>query len=427
MPKVLKSYTSDYKIATKEAGTITLDTGDSVGTVFVTGNLEIKGDSTTIDTEELKIEDNIIVLSNGTQGAGLPSSVNFQSGIEIDRGTRSNARWIYDENISWTLGGLSSASLPAGTFYAEVGGEKLPLNTPGIVAQGNFYIDTGNGVISVTNTPDYEEKVFNYVNGFIEPDADGLIIKDDDNIPNAKAVKDYIDFTFESQAPFFISQGDTRVEAVDENHPLLDIISINADGAGTTIIQTAGQHGFVDTDTVDIVGIQANGDPIENLNGFNIDIVEIINANVVRLDVSVTGGDVNNYIANSGTIRKNGFVESRVKIDVEGVNIADFYNNRLNIDGIEISDTSIRTTTSNQDLSLSAPGIGSVIVDDVLEIPSAPYDDDGSIDPTSPDSGIKLYSKASGTGKVGLYYVNSNDTNDEIVSKNRSLLFSMLF
>ena len=61
MTKVLKSYTSDYKIATREAGNITLDTGDNVGTVFVTGNLEIKGDSTTINTQELKIEDNIIV------------------------------------------------------------------------------------------------------------------------------------------------------------------------------------------------------------------------------------------------------------------------------------------------------------------------------------------------------------------------------
>lgn len=425
MTKVIKSYTSDYKIATKEAGTITLDTGDSVGTVFVTGNLEIKGDSTTIDTQELKIEDNIIILSNGTPGAGLSSSVDFQSGIEIDRGSLPSARWIFDENISWTLGGLSGQ----GTFYAEEGtnGQKLPLNTPGIVAQGTLYITTGNGVISVTNTPDYEEKVFNYVNGFVQPDNNGLLVKDDDNIPNTKAVKDYVDFTFANRSPEFISEGNTRVETVDELHPLLDIVSINEEGNSTTVIQTQGQHGFTEFDTVDIIGIEANGDPIENLNGTNIDIIEVINATLLRLDISVPDGDINNYIENSGIIRKTGFAESRVKIDVEGVNIADFYNNRFNIDGIEITGTTIQTTDSNENLVIKAPGTGSVMINDVIEVPSAPYDDELSINPSSPETGIKLYSKPASTGKVGLYYVNSNNVNDEIVSKNRSLLFSMLF
>lgn len=425
MPKVLKSYSSDYRIATKDNGTITLDTGDAVGTVFVTGNLEVKGDSTTINTEELKIEDNVIVLSNGTQGSGLPSSVDFQSGIEVDRGSLPNARWIFDEQISWTLGGLSGQ----GTFYAEEGvaGQKLPINTPGIVAQGNFYVDTGNGVISVTNTPDYEEKIFNYSNGAIQPNSNGLIVIDDDNIPNAKALKDYIDYSFTNRSSFFISQGDTQVETIDEIHVLENIISINASGNNTTIIETAGQHGLLETDTVDISGIQANGDPIESLNASNIDIIEIISPTVLRLDISVVNGDVTNYISESGTLEKSNAVESRVKIDVEGTNIADFFNNRFAVDGIEIGSNQIKVTDSNENLVLKAPGVGSVVVDDVLEIPSIPYDDDNLIPPLAPNNGIKIYAKQPGSGKVGLYYVNSNNTNDEIVSKNRSLLFSMLF
>ena len=423
MTKVLKSYTSDYKIAVKDEGTITLDTGNGIGTVVVTGDLEVQGDTTTVNTTNLEIEDNTIVLNrNDDSTAGVTLGT---SGIEIDRGSLPNARWVFDESVTWTLGGLSGQ----GTFYAEEGknGQKLPINTPGIVAQGDFYVTTGNGVISVTNTANYEEKIFNYENGFIQPNANGLLIIDDDNIPNTKAVKDYVDFTFTNRAPVFISEGDTRVETVDENHPLLDIELVETSN-NQVVIQTTGQHGFTEFDTVDISGIAANGDPIENLNGTNIAILEVINANLVRLDANIPNGDATNYIENSGTISKTGYQESRVKIDVEGVNIADFYNNRFNIDGIEITNTTIQTTASNEDLVLKAPGVGSVRVDDILEIPAIPYDDDVStVDPLSPEIGVKLYSKPAGTGKVGLYYVNSNSVQDEFISKNRSLLFSMLF
>jgi hypothetical protein len=41
--------------------------------------------------------------------------------------------------------------------------------------------------------------------------------------------------------------------------------------------------------------------------------------------------------------------------------------------------------------------------------------------------GIKIYSKTSGTGNTGLYFVNENEYQDEIISKNRALLYGMLF
>jgi len=225
----------------------------------------------------------------------------------------------------------------------------------------------------------------------------------------------------------FIAEGNTQVEAVDESHPLFDIVSINDSGNDTTVIQTRGQHGFTESDSVDIIGIEANGDPIENLNGLGIAVIEVINANLLRLDVSVTGGDVNSYIEDSGTISKTGFAESRVGITVDGVNIADFFDNRFSVDGIEISNNTIKTTTSNEDLVLKAPGTGTVKIDDVIEIPSIPYDDDPILDPNAPESGIRIYTKSQSTGKTGIYYVNSSNTRDEIISKNRSLLFGMLF
>lgn len=419
MTKVVKSYTSNYKITTKDAGTITLDTGDNQGTVFITGNLEIKGDSTTIETEELKIQDNIIVLSNGTQGAGLPSSVNFRSGIEIDRGSLPNAQWLFDEQISWELGGTAGS----GAFYSQTDdGTKLPINTPGIVAQGNFYIDTGIGVITVTNTPDYEEKIFNYESGTIVSGTNGNIIIDDDSIPNAKAVVDYVDFRLQDQFYSSISTGDTKVETIDALHPILDIVAVNPDDNNTTVIQTQGLHGFTISDIVNISGIQANGDPLENLNQNNISIIEIISPFILRLDISVTGADSNTYVENSGTITKTGFVESNISFEVEGTEIANLYSDRFVVDGIVMRESEIAAIGSNEDLTLIGNAAGSVVVRDVLEIPKSLEAPE-----LAPESGTKIYTDDPKTGTTGLYYVNSNDTRDELVSKNRSLLFSMIF
>lgn len=422
MSKVTKVYNGNYKLEVQDGGTITLDTGDTVGTVVVTGDLEVKGTTTTVESTEVTISDNILVLSSGTVGSGIPSSLGYVSGIEIDRGSYSNAKWLFDEQVSWTLGGTSGQ----GTFYADAGGQKLPLNTPGIVANGNLYVYTGNGVISVTNTSDYEEKIFNYDSGVIAPAGDGTLVIDDDHIPNAKSIVDYFDYAFTNILVDNISTGDTRVETIDQVHVLDAITAVTTDGT-STIIRTAGLHGFTVADTIDISGVSAGGDAIENLNGTGITILDVPAANLLKVARDTTGGNASNYVPNSGTISKTGAVESRVKVQVSGTEISNFYENRIELGNLEIRDTIISTTASNQDLEIVAPGTGTIKLRDVVEIPTTPGDDDPATDPLAPDDGVRIYSKSQGTGKVGLYYVNSNNTTDELISKNRSLLFSMLF
>ena len=56
-----------------------------------------------------------------------------------------------------------------------------------------------------------------------------------------------------------------------------------------------------------------------------------------------------------------------------------------------------------------------------------PSPDDATVDPLAPTDGLRLYVKAPGVGKTGLFYVNSSNVRDEILSKNRSLLLSMIF
>tara|TARA_B110000503_G_scaffold103755_1_gene154860 strand:+ start:587 stop:1852 length:1266 start_codon:yes stop_codon:yes gene_type:complete len=421
MSRVVQVYNSNYKVAVQAGGTITLDTGLS-GKTVVNGNLEVKGTTTTVDSANVTIKDNIIILNQDEQDDKVTLGT---SGIEIERGSGTNARWVYDEQESWSLGGLSSGSIPAGTFYAAMGNQRLPLSTPGIVSGGNLYVSTGNGVITVTGTNNYEEKIWNYANSVITADSNGNVIIDDDTVPNAKAVKDYIEYVFANEFYSVIAQGNSSVQVIDQVHTLNNVVSISGAGNETTI-RTSGQHGFTTADTITISGV-VSGDAIENLNGTAIQITEIVSATAFKVNVNTSGGNISNYVTNSGTISKTGFEESRIKLTVDGINGANFYDNRFEVEDIRVEASTITTTSSNQDLVLAAPGTGTVKVRDVLEIPTSPYEYDVAINPTAPTDGIKLYSKSQGTGKVGLYYVNSNNVNDEIISKNRSLLFSMIF
>lgn len=423
MSKVVKVYNSNYKIAVQSGGTITLDTGAEVGTTVISGNLEVRGTTTTVESTQTTIADNIITLSEGTTGNGIPASLGYVSGIEIDRGDLLKAQWLFDERLSWSVGGDTQY----GTFYAAFAdGTKLPLNTPGIVAQGNLYVNTGTGVITVTGTSDYEEKIWNYTNSVVTPDSNGIVVIDDDNIPNAKAVKDYIEYVFANEFYNTIGEGDTSVTTTDEVHTLATVVEVTQSGS-TTTISTVGQHGFTTADTVDISGVLSGGDAIENLNGSSIQITEIVSASAFKVNVDTTGGNIANYVVNSGTVTKTNAVISNVAIKVEGVNTANFYEDRAEIEEIRISGSEITAISSNQDLVISAPGTGTVKIEDVLEIPASPYIDDNAEDPLAPETGIKLYAKSEGTGKTGLYYVNSNSTNEEIISKNRALLLSLIF
>ena len=52
--------TGNYSLAVQDSGTITLDTGNQVGEVIVTGNLTVQGSSTTVTSQNLDVKDNLV-------------------------------------------------------------------------------------------------------------------------------------------------------------------------------------------------------------------------------------------------------------------------------------------------------------------------------------------------------------------------------
>ena len=80
--------------------------------VIVTGNMTVSGTTTTINTEEVNIADNIIILNSNFTGAGPTES----GGIEIERGDEANKSFVWNETTDkWTLG---TETLVAGTVEA---------------------------------------------------------------------------------------------------------------------------------------------------------------------------------------------------------------------------------------------------------------------------------------------------------------------
>jgi hypothetical protein len=72
-------------------GSITFDSD-----LTVQGNFTVSGTTTTFDTDTLNVQDNIITVNEGETGAGVTAGT---AGIEIDRGTATNATLLYDESI----------------------------------------------------------------------------------------------------------------------------------------------------------------------------------------------------------------------------------------------------------------------------------------------------------------------------------------
>ena len=316
MSKILNVNTGNYVARVSSGNTITLDTGTQAGTVVVTGDLQINGTQTTVNSQTLDLVDNIITLNKGENGAGVTENT---AGIQIDRGTASDAFMVFDEQTSFN--DPVTQTVKAGTFVFKTADNAIiGLRTNAITTGGGdlYLINSGTGVISVSGTNDYETQ-----------------ITDDDDVPNKKYVDDAI----------------------------------------TTGIQT-----------ITIQSI-ARGD-----SGLNL------------FDESIDGG------------------VSNLKITIDGAEVAQFKKNTTEIEDIVFQDNTISTLTSATDLTLSSSGTSFVTIDGVLKMPVQ-----ASGTSVNPGTNIAIYGKDPAIGNSGVWYKNKDAYEDELISTNRSLLFSMLF
>ncbi len=168
MSRILKVSQSNYHVQVTPNGTITLDTGNETGTVIVTGNLNVLGNTTYINVTDLQVEDNIILLNRGEAG---PSGVSeITSGIQIQRSAGSestefpDAQLLFDESVTHYDPIADDTVL--GTFVFKTTDDKLvgiqaaSLGTaPGSDLSFDLQNDT-DAVLKLVNATNYEDRLF---------------------------------------------------------------------------------------------------------------------------------------------------------------------------------------------------------------------------------------------------------------------------
>jgi hypothetical protein len=415
MGQVLK-VNGDYDIITADAGTITLNTGFKVGTVRVTGNLIVDGDTLTVSAENLNVQDNIIVLNFGETGTSFTPGGGISlrySGIQIDRGTvLPPASILYDEAAdSWNFAlGTPESTFNYGTSRIRV----KEILTDSDTDFGDLtLIGFGTGVVKVAGTNNYEQQV-----------------TDDDDIPNKKYVDDAIQQnpTFQIRSPGLGSSGDTRVVALDINasYPLGTFIppigpyssippqseiAILVDDRRIAVfrkntIEFTGLTIFTEDPVVSDIAAAIPGNPgppvsvSSTVNGQSYRIVNPGNTNFVLI------GSPNNNIGTIFTATGSGIGSGTVQLitnDFEG-------------QGAVV----LQSDNTNANIKLETNGTGKVVITYALQM------ENNNVTPAAVPNTTLVYAGPVAGGTSGLYTINDSYV-DELVSRNRSLLFSMIF
>lgn len=309
MSKIVKVSNGDYVLSVQAGGNITLDTGSRIGLTTITGNLDVQGTVTYIESTNTTINDNIIVLNQNETN----NYVTLQySGIEISRGTNNtygNAQIVYNENGTGNTDGTVA-------LRYTIGGTYIPLETNKVTSNGDLVLFPGTttGVVTVDGTTNYENRVLS-----------------DTTLTNKKYVDDYVAVYFATHFSSILGPGNTRV---------------------TTQETPTHEIGFVLNNT-QVAAI--------NSYGFTTDNTLNLKNNVIT-NLSVTDNLV--IASNNGTIE----------------------------------------------------------IDGVLQL-------DDTTGPTAVAGSTKIYttnSSSTGPGKTGVYFTSFGNS-DELISRNRSLLWSMLF
>jgi hypothetical protein len=201
-------------------------------------------------------------------------------------------------------------------------------------------------------------------------------------------------------------------------------------GTGTGVVKVAGTDNYRlrVTDNDDIPNKDYVDFSILNNPTFQIRVPQNQNTRIILADKDITpnnastGGSLAYYQAQTGyPIATDGGVESGIGFIVDGQLAATFYINRVQLQDLEIIGSEIRHDNSNENIFINTNGTGKLQTNYGIQL------DNNAVSPGLITGSHVIYSKPQSTGKSGIFFVNTENNRDELVSKNRALLFSMLF
>jgi len=156
------------------------------GPVTIDGNLTITGTQTTVNTTDLSISDNVILLNEGEAGAGVTAGT---SGVEVERGSETNATLIFDESDDEWKAGISGAE------NAIMLREDTPTNAKGMIwNETNKRLETDPNFDDITHQATLTDQV-----GVIWDNGSSKIISSSSIVPLGTLPTE---FDFDSQGDF---------------------------------------------------------------------------------------------------------------------------------------------------------------------------------------------------------------------------------
>lgn len=414
MSKVLRVQGSDYKIvvgSTTTPGNIILDTNPSgavgaQGEVRITGDLYVAGNTTTIKSETLEIDDNIIYLNRGEPGPGVtPWNGQASSGFEISRGSApdGNVSLLFYED--WDIVPTPGSPTENTWVFRNADEDLISIATNKITTKGDnlTLIGGGNGVITVEGTTDYEENVLKYdllgityTISQIERDGTTGVV----TITTVETITPDLD-------PLVPGRNHVNVYCTSDS-------SISGTYLLITDTPTANSFSYILAGPTIVLGPpgSATGTIVPNPI-VNKDYIPNMLAMVEYVTLASAGLDSNKIYENNTKVQTYDFDVSgvsKITFDIDGTQRAIINNNGLTVDYIRIENNNIVDTVSDN-----------IKIDSILSIANKV-----SV-PSTPTGYVKVYSSdVPGTGGTGLYFVNTLGTNDELISKTKALLYSLI-
>lgn len=359
----------DYNISAvadpTNGGKITLYTGpNNTGEVRITGNLVVEGTTLTVVATNLDVTDNIITVNNGETGDGVTLQY---SGLQVDRGFSSP--------------GIDN--LPA----AFVWNENMPFPNNGAITNesGGWQIGFGDGSYNFTNSR--------------------LMVKE---IMTPTAAAGTGDLTL-------IGRGRGIVTVLGTDDYEQQVLAFGDDAIPN---KKYVDDAIRDNPTFQII-TDSPADPLNPLPNSSTRVI------ATDKDIADLGNGISSldyFYQNTGYLT---FGESAVSILVDGVLNTQFYKNRAVIQGLEFIGNEITNNDTSANISIRTQGTGKLQTNYALQLEQLVGN------PSYVPGYTLLRAGDPSIGTTGLYFVNdSSETikqTGELISKNKALLFSMLF
>ncbi|MDB4335255.1 hypothetical protein OAA05_00270 [bacterium] len=341
----------------RTSGTQTVNGAKTFGDdIVISGNLTINGTQTTVSTETLAVEDNIIVLNNGT--SGTPSE---NAGIQVDRGSSSDVfinwdesgdKWQFSNDGSTYYNMLTESDVEGFFSVTDSGGDGSLTYSAGVFTytgpsaaevRAHFSGGTGIDISSGSITFDGSELTTSTTDG----DGDHFVVVDDSNA-SRKLTKGSIAISgFNNDAGFTTNVGDiTSVVAGTGLSGGATSGAATLNVSGLTVTEFAGgsltlsSESFADNDTTLMTSAAIN-DRIESF-GYTTNVGDITG---VTAGNGLTGG------GSSGTPTLNAVGGYGITVNADDIELAN-----SDVRGLFTGGTGITYDNSTGAISLTDTG-----------------------------------------------------------------------